>query len=50
MRLLFIAGYGNQTPSFELSRFVACCVMIFGKVFFKVFLLRFSKEVFVLQY
>lgn len=27
----YLAGYGNQIPMFEFSRFVACCVMIFGK-------------------
>jgi len=26
-------GYGNQVPAFELGRFVAVCVMIFGALF-----------------
>ena len=27
------AGYGNQIPSFELGRFIACSVMLFGALF-----------------
>jgi len=26
-------GYGNQWPMYELGRFVACCVMMFGALF-----------------
>eukprot|EP01035_Chromulina_nebulosa_P038007 gene38007-51328_t len=26
-------GYGNQTPMYEVDRFIACCVMVFGSLF-----------------
>lgn len=28
-----VAGYGNQIPSFEYTRFLACTVMIFGAIY-----------------